>query len=104
MSSILATQPTDVLVGAALWVLFVSASVGIEAFRVRSRRRFVVEWAAQRELRVTECRWTFHWFRTLYPFWLVPYRVRVVDKRGREMTGTAWATGLLRRKAWVDVD
>jgi hypothetical protein len=36
------------------------------------------------------------------PNWLVSYTVDVIDATGHEISGIAYATGFIRRKAWID--
>jgi len=72
-------------------------AVAVEGFRAWTRRRLVEKWAADEGFTLLEVRYTFGPFD---PTWLVPYRIR--DKTGHEVSGTAWATGFLRRKVFVD--
>jgi hypothetical protein len=39
----------------------------------------------------------FQYFRTLVPFEIV-----VTDRTGHDTYGTAWVSGFVRRKVWVD--
>lgn len=90
------------MIGVSALVPFAFIAVvagGVEAFRAKTRRRLVGKWASDQGFTLLECRYSF---RPLSPSWLVPYRVTMVDKAGRTLTGTVWATGLLRREAWAE--
>lgn len=81
---------------AALLVL----GVLVEAFRARTRRRFVEAWAKDRGLVIVDCRYS--------PFgtwtnWLTAYQVRWRDG-SREDEGCVLATGFIRHTAWLDTD
>lgn len=66
---------------------------------MKTRRRFVEDLVRSRGWRLTSCRYAFKPFS---PNWLVPYKVDVVDHTGHELSGIAYATGFVRRTAWID--
>jgi hypothetical protein len=70
-----------------------------EGFRGWSRRRFVDAWAKDRGLELLDCRHRF--FASGAAGWLTGYDVRWREGT-REHEGRVVATGLLRRKAWLD--
>jgi hypothetical protein len=59
----------------------------------------VLEHLDARNLTVLECKHSLQAFR---PSWNTYFWVRARDETGRTMSGLATATGLLRRKAWVE--
>jgi hypothetical protein len=82
-----------------VFVALIPLGVLFELYRARARRRYVESFVASRGWTLKACR---HRWALLEPNWLVSYRVDVIDATGHEMSGIAYATGFLRRKAWID--
>jgi hypothetical protein len=80
-------------------LILIPVAVLVERWRAKVRRRYVEAFVASRGWTLQSCR---HRWALLEPNWLVSYRVEVIDATGHELAGTAYATGFLRRKAWID--
>jgi hypothetical protein len=91
-------HPRTVSFLGALVVMVVLGTL-LELFRAKTRRRLVEQYVADRGWTLKSCRYAF---RPFSPNWLVPYSVEVVDQTGHELTGMAYATGFIRRRAWID--
>lgn len=79
-----------------LWPLLGLALVGgVEAFRTKTRRGLVEEWAHSRGWTLQVVRRSFEPFG---PTWLTYYWIEATDPQGRDHRGLVYATGFLRRK------
>jgi len=87
------------MVSAIGFVAFVIVlGLGTEMAQARIRRSRVEAFVSSRGWTLRSCR-----YRPRFtPHWALPYRVEVVDNSGHELVGTAWATGFIRRKVWID--
>jgi hypothetical protein len=74
-------------------------TVGVEMFRIRTRRPLVDAWMKERGWTPLSIRYKFQLFR---PNWLTYFEVEWIDERGRRDEGLVSSTGLLRKRVQLD--
>ena len=89
----------SVLSWLAIATVVVLVGVSLEVMKARRRRQYVEAFVASQGLRLVTCRqrWRFS-----DPKHLATYDVEVEDSTGHRTSGVAYATGALRRKAWIE--